>query len=58
MSNTLFKEPVTTNDAVILGMLMLILAVVFKTSASDKAIYKKFYGVVPPVLLCYLLPCI
>jgi uncharacterized membrane protein len=45
-----------TNEAVILGLLMLILAFVFQTSASSQPFWKKFYTYVPPLLLCYFLP--
>jgi uncharacterized membrane protein len=47
-----------TNDAVALGMLMVILAFVFRTSHSDNPRWKKFYGVVPSLLLCYFLPAL
>ena len=45
-----------TNDAVILGLLMLILAVIFWTSSSENARLKKFYSIVPMLLLCYFVP--
>lgn len=45
-----------TNDAVIFGLLMIILAVVFRTSNSANPKLKKFYAVVPMLLLCYFLP--
>lgn len=45
-----------TNDAVIFGLLMLILAFVFKTSSSDNPRFKRFYSIVPMLLLCYFLP--
>jgi uncharacterized membrane protein len=45
-----------TNDAVVLGLLMALLAIVFKTSSSDRPGLKKFYGIVPMLLLCYFLP--
>lgn len=45
-----------TNDAVIFGLLMAILAFVFKTSNSDHPGLKKFYSIVPMLLLCYFLP--
>jgi len=45
-----------TNDAVIFGLLMAILAVVFKTSNSKSPGLVKFYSVVPMLLLCYFLP--
>ena len=45
-----------TNDAVVLGLLLAILAFVFKTSSSDNPTLKKFYSIVPMLLLCYFLP--
>lgn len=50
------KTPLITNDAVIFGILMAILGFVFITSASDKPLWKKFYGVIPALLMCYFLP--
>ena len=50
------KTPLFTNDAVVLGILFIILAVVFQTSASERPFWKKFYSVVPSVLLCYFVP--
>ncbi|MBL6449228.1 DUF819 family protein [Fulvivirga sp. 29W222] len=49
-------EPLFTNDAVIFGILMTILAIVFKTAASQSPGWKKFYKVIPTILLCYFLP--
>ncbi len=51
-------QPLITNDAVVLGMLMVILAVVFKTAASNHPFWKKFYTYVPSLLLCYFLPSV
>ncbi len=48
--------PVITNDAVILGILLLMLGGVFITSASDRPFWKKFYQYVPALLVCYFLP--
>ena len=48
--------PLITNDAVVLGILVLILALIFKTSSSKHPFFRKFYTVVPSLLLCYLLP--
>lgn len=45
-----------TNDAVVLGMLMLILAGIFKTSSSSNPKLKRFYSIVPMLLLCYFIP--
>ena len=48
--------PLITNDAVVLGILALILGFVFKTSNSTHAFWQKFYKYVPALLMCYLLP--
>ncbi|WP_161888227.1 DUF819 family protein [Pontibacter russatus] len=48
--------PLITNDAVVLGILVLILALIFKTASSKRPFFRKFYAVVPSLLLCYLLP--
>ncbi|MFD3000646.1 DUF819 domain-containing protein [Pontibacter toksunensis] len=50
------QTPLITNDAVVLGILVLILAFVFKTSSSKHPFFSKFYSVVPSVLMCYLIP--
>jgi uncharacterized membrane protein len=47
-----------TNDAVVLGLLAATLGLVFWTAARPDGFWKKFYGVVPALLLCYLLPAI
>jgi uncharacterized membrane protein len=49
---------VITNDAVVFGLLMTTLALVFATAASDHSFWKKFYSVVPTVLLCYFIPAL
>jgi len=54
----LFAAPVFTNDAVVLGILLLILAFIFVTSSSEHPFWQKFYTVVPSLLLCYFLPSI
>jgi uncharacterized membrane protein len=50
------SEALITNDAVVLGLLMLILALVFKTSSSSHPTLRKFYAAVPMLLLCYFIP--
>jgi uncharacterized membrane protein len=45
-----------TNDAVVLGILMGILGLVFWTSESNIVFFKRLYSVIPPILLCYFLP--
>ena len=50
--------PLITNDAIVLGILMAILAFVFITAHSDAPFWKKFYTYIPPLLLCYFVPSI
>ncbi|MBO0324224.1 DUF819 family protein [Muricauda sp. CAU 1633] len=45
-----------TDDTVIFGLLCLCLGFVFYTSSIKTGFWTKFYGVVPTVLMCYLLP--
>ncbi|QDT09892.1 hypothetical protein K239x_18450 [Planctomycetes bacterium K23_9] len=45
-----------TNDAVVLGILMAILGLVFWTASSSHRFWKTFYAVFPMLLLCYFLP--
>jgi uncharacterized membrane protein len=54
MENT----PVFTNDAIVFGLLMVVLALVFYTNESKNSFWQKFYKVVPALLMCYLLPAI
>lgn len=51
-------EPVFTNDAVVLGLLMVVLGLVFYTSSLQTPFWKKFYRIVPSLLLCYFLPAL
>jgi len=48
--------PLITNDIVVLGLVAATLGAVFWTASSRNATLRKFYSVVPPLLLCYLLP--
>ena len=45
-----------TNPAIVFGILIAILAFVFKTSSSGHPGWKKFYTFLPSILMCYLLP--
>lgn len=45
-----------TNDIVILGLIAATLAAVFWSADSKLPAFRKFYGIVPPLLLCYLIP--
>ena len=49
-------QPLITNDAAVLGILFGILAFVFTTSHSDRPGWRRFYRVVPSILVCYFLP--
>ncbi len=48
--------PLITDDAVILGILLVILAVIFKTASIQQGFWKKFYTICPSLLLCYFIP--
>jgi uncharacterized membrane protein len=50
--------PLVTNDAVVFGILMGLLALVFYTSNLEIKWVKKFYSVVPAILLCYFIPAL
>ncbi|MFN3802508.1 DUF819 domain-containing protein [Belliella pelovolcani] len=52
------NTPLLTNDAVVFGILVGILALVFATSSSSNSFWKKFYRVVPSILLCYFIPAV
>jgi uncharacterized membrane protein len=45
-----------TNDAVVMGLLAIILGIVFITEESNNPFWRKFYRIVPSLLLCYFLP--
>lgn len=49
-------DALITNDAVVFGILIAMLALIFYTSSLEQAFFKKFYTVVPMLLLCYFLP--
>lgn len=54
------EEPATTalitNDAVVLGLLAVILGGVFWTSSRQNVWVQRFFTVIPALLLCYFLP--
>ncbi|MEX2597405.1 MAG: DUF819 family protein [Salibacteraceae bacterium] len=51
-------EPLLTNDASILGVLMGLLAIIFYTNSLNNRLWKKFYVYIPALLLCYFLPSV
>lgn len=48
--------PLIQSDAVLFGVLAAILGLVFWTQQHPAKFWRKFYGVVPALLLCYFLP--
>ena len=52
------KTALITNDAAILGILMVMLALIFATAHSGRPFWKKFYTYIPLVLMCYFLPSV
>ena len=46
------------NDAVVLGLLLLVLVTIFITSESKHPYFKKFYTYFPPLLMCYFVPAL
>lgn len=48
--------PLLTNDAVILGILLAMLGLIFYTARLAHPFWKRFYAIVPALLLCYFLP--
>jgi uncharacterized membrane protein len=52
------NTPLFTNDAIVFGILVSILAFVFTTSKSENPFWKKFYKYIPTLLLCYFIPSI
>jgi uncharacterized membrane protein len=58
MAEIKLPEPLITDDAIVFGLLALCLGFIFYTSSIKKGFWKKFYSVVPAVLMCYLLPAV
>lgn len=45
-----------SNDASVLGLLLVILAVIFYTASLPAKGWQRFYSIIPPLLLCYFIP--
>jgi len=56
MTEKILSEPIISDDTIVFGLLALCLGFVFYTSSIKNGFWKKFYGIVPTVLMCYLLP--
>lgn len=50
--------PLFTNDAIVAGILLTVLALVFYTSSRPTGFWKRFYTYVPAILLCYFIPAL
>ena len=50
--------PLITNDIVGLGLIAATLALIFHLSSRSDGFWKKFFSIVPALLLCYFIPAI
>ncbi len=55
-SEAVSNPPLFSNDAIVFGLLMAALGLVFHTSSLKGRGWKKFYTIFPPLLMCYLIP--
>lgn len=53
---TAASPPLISNDIVVFGLIAATLAAVFWSASREQGGFKRFYTVVPPLLLCYFLP--
>jgi uncharacterized membrane protein len=58
MEQTASPAPLITNDAVVFGILLLVLLFVFETSNRTTGFWAKLYKYVPSLLFCYFIPAI
>lgn len=54
MEEVVSDIPIITNDAVVFGLLMVLLMLIFRSTEIRR--FSKFYKVIPALLLCYFLP--
>jgi uncharacterized membrane protein len=52
------KEALITNDKIVLGILLVILALIFYTSGLEGKNWKRLYTVIPALFLCYMIPAV
>lgn len=50
--------PLFTNDAIVFGILMVVLGFIFYTAAKKDGFWNQFYGVVPALFMAYFLPAL
>ena len=58
MTEKILPAPLITDDTVVFGLLALSLGFIFYTSSIKTGFLKKFYSIIPAVLMCYLLPAL
>lgn len=56
MHDVVSKTPLFTNDAVVLGILIGLLALIFKATTIPQ--FQRFFKIIPALLLCYFLPSV
>lgn len=56
MEDVVSDIPWITNDAVVFGLLMILLGLIFK--ATEMGRFTKFFKIIPALLLCYFLPSV
>ncbi|WP_026994153.1 DUF819 family protein [Flectobacillus major] len=49
-------QPLITNDAIVFGLLIAIIAFTFYTASLPSIFWQKFYSLFPSILICYFLP--
>ena len=49
-------KPLITNDAIVLGIFLVLLTLIFRTSQSAHPFWQRAYRIVPALLLCYIFP--
>ncbi len=50
------QAPLISNDAIILGIFLVVLTLIFSTSQSGHPFWQRLYTYVPSLLLCYSIP--
>lgn len=58
MNDTEAGTALITNDAIVLGILVGILSLIFITQRSEHPFFRKFYTYIPSLLLCYFIPSV
>jgi len=52
------NAPFFTDDKIVFGLLMAVLALIFYTSSKKGGKWEKFYKIIPALFLCYFIPAI